>query len=99
MVTRAAHPTATLGPPDGVRRGVAEGAPPVAGPPDRRGATTMPRSRCCITIAGRLSRLGQSLNLNVRRVRHHRIAPLTTNNIAASPVTPMIVSPTSPVKR
>jgi hypothetical protein len=43
--------------------------------------------------------LGQSRNLKVRRVRHHRIAPLTANRIAASPATPMIVSPTSPLNR
>jgi hypothetical protein len=52
---------------------------PVTADSSSNGATTMPRSRCCITIAGRLSRLGQSRNLNVRRVRHHRIAPVTTN--------------------
>ncbi len=72
---------------------------PVTTDSRRSGATTMPRSRCWVTIAGRVIRFGHRRNLKVLRVRHHRITPEMTKNNPASPAMPITHSPASPVNR
>src|SRR3546814_6216849 len=64
-----------------------------------KGATITPRSRWCMTIAGRLIRLGHSRNRKVPRVRHHRMTPEITKNSPHSPAMPITHSPLSTAKR
>src|SRR3546814_16227268 len=66
--------TASAGEPKGAIIAIAKGRKiiivPVTIEISSSGATITPRSRWCITIAGRLIRLGHSRNRKLPRVRH-----------------------------